>query len=80
MSDPFPDEVDEALWDAACRRADAIRQFLKSRTGKMSVAEVALLAAEFEIIQRLHSLIELFRAGGTVMSSPADFGIARPQS
>lgn len=29
MSDTFPDEVDEALWDEACRRADAIRGFLE---------------------------------------------------
>ena len=69
MSDPFPDEVDEALWDEACRRADAIREFLKSRTGKMSVAEVALLAAELEISQATaYRLIKLFRVGGTVMS------------
>lgn len=27
MADPFPDEIDEALWDEACRRADAIRSF-----------------------------------------------------
>ncbi|MFN7093084.1 MAG: hypothetical protein ACK4P4_21345 [Allorhizobium sp.] len=69
MSDPFPDEVDAALWDEACRRADAIREFLKSRTGKKSVADGALLATEFEISQAAaYRLIKLFRAGGTVMS------------
>ncbi|WP_244484747.1 helix-turn-helix domain-containing protein [Rhizobium sp. Root149] len=69
MSEPFPDEVDEALWDEACRRADAIRKFLNGRTGKMSVAEVALLGAELEISQATaYRLIKLFRAGGTVMS------------
>jgi len=69
VSDAFPDEVDEALWDEACRRADAIRDFLKSRTGRMSVADVALLATELEISQATaYRLIKLFRAGGTVMS------------
>lgn len=69
MSEPFPDEVDEALWDEACRPADTIRKFLNGRTGKMSVAEVALLGAELEISQATaYRLIKLFRAGGTVMS------------
>lgn len=69
VSEPFPDEVDEALWHEACRRADTIRKFLNGRTGKMSVAEVALLGAELEVSQATaYRLIKLFRAGGTVMS------------
>ncbi|MBD9511993.1 DDE-type integrase/transposase/recombinase [Ensifer sp. ENS10] len=69
MSDPYPDEVDEALWDEACRRAEAVREFLKHRTGKMTAAEVALLATELETSRATaYRLIKLFRAGGTVMS------------
>lgn len=69
MSDPLPDEVDEALWDEACRRADAIRKFLKYRTGKMSAADVALLATELEISRATaYRLVKIFRAGGTAMS------------
>ncbi|WP_234706464.1 helix-turn-helix domain-containing protein [Sinorhizobium meliloti] len=69
MSEPFPDEIDEALWDAAWRRADAIREFLKHRTGKMTAGNVALLATELEISRATaYRLIKLFRAGGTVMS------------
>lgn len=63
MTDPFPDEIDEALWNEAWRRADGIREFLKHRTGKMTAGNVALLATELEV-----SRIKLFRAGGTVMS------------
>jgi hypothetical protein len=29
MTDPLPDGIDEALWDEAVRRGDAIRSFLK---------------------------------------------------
>ncbi|RVL88408.1 helix-turn-helix domain-containing protein, partial [Sinorhizobium meliloti] len=69
MTEPFPDEVDEALWDAACRRADAIREFLKHQPGKMTAADVALLATEIETSRATaYRLIKLFRAGGTVMS------------
>lgn len=69
MSDPFPDEVDEALWDEACRRAEVVREFLKHRHGKMTAADVALLATELDISRATaYRLIKLFRAGGTVMS------------
>jgi hypothetical protein len=39
MSDPFPDEIDEA--DEACLRADAIRELLRSRGGSVTTAAVA---------------------------------------
>lgn len=69
MNDPFPDEVDEALWDEACRRADAIREFLRGRTGGATAAQVADLAAEMEVSQATaYRLIKLFRSGGTVLS------------
>ena len=45
MTDPFPDEVDEALWDEACRRAEAIRGFLIRRSGKVAAWDMTLLAS-----------------------------------
>ena len=53
MNDPFPDEIDETLWDEACRRADAIRSFLKSKTGSTTAADVAKLAAELGLSQAI---------------------------
>lgn len=47
--DPFPNEVDEARWDEACRRAEAIRGFLLSQSGKVVAGDVALLAAELDV-------------------------------
>jgi putative transposase len=79
MSDRFPDEIDEALWDEACRRADAIREFLKRRAGSATTAEVAGLAAEMGVSQATaYRLIKLFRAGGTVLSL-VDRKRGRPQ-
>jgi putative transposase len=69
MSDPFPDEIDEALWDEACRRADAIRGFLKRNPDGATAGDVAELAAELGLSQATaYRLIKLFRAGGTVVS------------
>ncbi|MGT2467699.1 hypothetical protein ACVOMV_26910 (plasmid) [Mesorhizobium atlanticum] len=69
MSDPFPDEIDEALWDEACRRADAIRDFLKRHPDSSTTVDVAGLAAELGLGQATaYRLIKLFRSGGTVMS------------
>jgi putative transposase len=69
MTDAFPDEVDEALWDEACRRADAIREFLKHRTGPMTAADVKQLTTELEVSRStVYRLIKLFRSGGTVTS------------
>ncbi|MFG1352262.1 hypothetical protein [Xanthobacter autotrophicus] len=51
MNNPFPDEIDEAVWDEACRRTDAIREFLKGRAGSATAAQVAELAAEMEVSQ-----------------------------
>jgi putative transposase len=69
MSDPFPNEIDDALWDEARRRADAIREFLNHRTGNATAAEVGKLAVEMGVSQATaYRLIKLFRAGGTVLS------------
>ncbi|WP_354492390.1 helix-turn-helix domain-containing protein [Mesorhizobium robiniae] len=59
----------KALWDEACRRADAIRDFLKRRTGSTTTGDVAGLAAELGLSQATaYRLIKLFRTGGTVLS------------
>nr|WP_011578679.1 MULTISPECIES: Mu transposase C-terminal domain-containing protein [Chelativorans] len=69
VSDPFPDEIDEALWDEACRRADAIRGFLRRNPGRTTAGNVAALAAELGLSQATaYRLVKLFRAGGTVLS------------
>lgn len=69
MNDPFPDEIDASLWDEACRRADAIRGFLKRNPEGTTAGDVAGLAAELGLSQATaYRLIKLFRAGGTVLS------------
>lgn len=69
MIDSFPNEIDEQLWDEACRRADMIRDFLKHRTSRSTVDNVAGLAAQLELSQATtYRLINLFNAGGNVMS------------
>ncbi|MHB2267883.1 transposase [Aliihoeflea sp. PC F10.4] len=69
MSAQFPDEIDDALWDEACRRADAIREFLKCDPDGTTAAGVSGLAAEMNVSQATaYRLIKLFRAGGTVLS------------
>lgn len=69
MTDPFPDEIDETLWDEACRRADAIREFLKRQASSATTAEVGKLAAEMGVSQATaYRMIKQFRAGGSVLS------------
>ncbi|WP_297588240.1 hypothetical protein [Roseibium sp.] len=51
MNDRFPDEIDEALWDEACRRADAIRSFLKRNPDGATAADVSRLAVEMDVSQ-----------------------------
>lgn len=69
MTDPFPDEIDEALWDEAFRRANAIRSFLKRNPDSATVADVSKLAATLSLSQSTaYRLIKLFRTGGTVLS------------
>ncbi|MBD8892614.1 Mu transposase C-terminal domain-containing protein [Roseibium litorale] len=79
MNDRFPDEIDEALWDEACRRADAIRSFLKRNPDGATAADVSRLAVEMDVSQATaYRLVKLFRAGGTVLSL-ADRKRGRPE-
>ncbi|WP_278247165.1 hypothetical protein [Shimia aestuarii] len=41
MSDPLPEEIDDVLWQEACRRADAIRKVLKGGDDQTSAAVLA---------------------------------------
>ncbi|MCY0150928.1 helix-turn-helix domain-containing protein [Hoeflea alexandrii] len=69
MTDLFPAEIDEVIWDEACRRADAIRGFLKRNPEGATAGDVAELAAELGLSRATaYRLIKLFRSGGTVLS------------
>lgn len=69
MTAPFPDEIDQTLWDEACRRADAIRSFLKRHPEGTTSRDVAKLAADLGLSQATaYRLIKIFRGGGTVLS------------
>ena len=73
MNDRFPDEIDEALWDEACRRADAIRSFLKHNPDGATAADVSRLAVEMDVSQATaYRLVKLFRAGGTVLHNGSE--------
>ena len=52
MTDLFPAEIDEVIWDEACRRADAIRGFLKRNPEGARAGDVAELAAELGLSRR----------------------------
>jgi putative transposase len=79
MRDAFPGEIDDALWNEAFRRADAIREFLRTRIGSPTAAQVAELAVEIGVSQATaYRLIRLFRAGGSVLSL-VDRKRGRPQ-
>lgn len=51
MTDLFPAEIDEVIWDEACRRADAIRGFLK-RNPEGATAGDHLVARVADFVQR----------------------------
>ena len=69
MTEPLPDEVDDALWAEACRRAAAIRRFLETASGQSTVNAIADLASELQVSQATtYRLLRRFRADGTVMS------------
>ena len=46
MIEPLPEEIDEVLWQEACRRADAIRRVLGSDAAQTSAVDIAYLADE----------------------------------
>ena len=69
MNEPLPDEIAEAQWVEAHRRADAIRRFLRNRPDSRSVGDVLDLARELGVSKATaYRLVKAFRAAGTVMS------------
>jgi putative transposase len=69
MSEPFADEIDDTDWDEACRKADAIRKFLRRESGLTTVGQMRELAGDLRLSQAsAYRLLKLFREGGTVLS------------
>ena len=69
MADPLPEEIDDALWQEACRRADAIRKVMKGSDEQTTAAEIADLSKELGLSRAsVFRLVRLFRESGTVMS------------
>jgi hypothetical protein len=65
MTEPFPDDVDQQRWDEACRRADAIRDFLRQQPDGSTIGDVARLAAELGLSRAtIYRLIKVFRKAG----------------
>jgi putative transposase len=69
MDDPLPDEIDEQRWTEPCRRADAIRDFLRRCPEGSTVPDVTDLADELGLsLASTYRLVKIFREGGTVTS------------
>ena len=69
MNEPFPDEIADAQWVEAHRRADAIRRFLRNRPDSRSASDVLDLAHELGVSKATaYRLVKAFRAGGTVVA------------
>jgi putative transposase len=69
MNEPFPDEIADAAWDEAHRRASAVRQFLRDRPNSQSVRDVLDLAWELGVSKATaYRLLKAFRTAGTVVS------------
>ena len=49
MNEPFPDEIADAAWDEAHRRAEVIRRFLRNRPDSRRVSDVLDLAHELGV-------------------------------
>jgi len=63
----LPDQIDDARWEEARRRADAIRAFLNHRSDQGITANVAALAVKLGLSQATtYRLIGLFCEGGSV--------------
>lgn len=69
MTDISPDEIDDLEWEEACRRADAIREFLRREKGGTGTGNVGELSAELGVSRATtYRLVRLFRSGGTATS------------
>lgn len=69
MTDIDSNDVDDIEWEEACRRADAIREFLQSKKGVAGAGNVNELSAELGVSRATtYRLLGLFRSGGTATS------------
>jgi putative transposase len=69
MSELFPNEIGDAQWDEANRRANAIRRFLRNRADSTKGSEFLDLAGELGVSKATaYRLVRSFRAGETVLS------------
>jgi len=69
MTDLSPNDVDDLEWEKACRRADAIREFLRCEKGATVTGNVGELSAQLGVSRATtYRLVRLFRSGGTATS------------
>lgn len=69
MTDRAPDEVGELEWEEACRRADAIRDFLARRESGEDAGNVDKLSVDLGLSRATtYRLLKLFQSGGTATS------------
>ena len=69
MNEFLPDEIGDAQWEEAHRRANAIRRFMRTRADSPKASEVLDLAGELGVSKATaYRLVKAFRAGGTVLS------------
>lgn len=67
--EPDTESINDADWNEACRRADVIREFLKTRGDAATVKDMKWLASRLQLSQATaYRLVKLFRTGGTVLS------------
>ncbi len=69
MIESLPEKIDEAAWEEACQRADAIRKILGNNADQTSATDIAYLANELGLSRAsVFRLIKRLRESGTVMS------------
>lgn len=62
MADPLPEEIDDILWQEACRRAEVIRDTLKDNTYQTTAADIKFLRDKLGLSRSsVFRLIKQFR-------------------
>lgn len=69
MADPLPEEIDDILWQEACRRAELVRETLKDNTYQTTAADIRFLRDKLGLSRSsVFRLIKQFRENGTTMA------------
>jgi putative transposase len=69
MADPLPEEIDDILWQEACRRAEVIRDTLKDNTCQTTAVDIKFLRDKLGLSRSsVFRLIKQFRENGTTMA------------